>query len=534
MFEKFTKTISQVAGVVGGKEIFSEKGKEHLQALSEQIGAKIAALQASNEGEKASVVLPSSSSSSVVSAGISAQEQQEALNILLKVKALIDKLAALSSWDLMALGALEPVAINPEKPIADLTLEELVQDLLLNRDIYWDIKNKLLHHSLASLFDALAKLEDNDFSDAGMGILYTIGGVEKIHAVGIILSSLLPFYAMAQSYAGVSDCQYHPLVGQKIFPTFRNELYNLQDAFLANFRKAQTPQEQEQLLNQYKKDYQDRMMAFLDVVSQLPGEDIFLETRNTTFKQDSVMSFRPQGGILRGLLTTELSLNEELAARCPDLMKNTPPLMTVYNHIENGLEQDTVRARRRELFSMVEGALIKPFEDYIAKNKNAKGLAQEKANLLQRFLNEVIYNKSEFLINKDGNWRTVDNYTKGELYVCAEIATKLLVELIAALKAHDQICKAANRGVGRTGILLANAIAATAKYLEIPYDRCLDDAFVRDLSTYRQALSAKFCSFAAEPTTSFSSSSAATSEGKEKEAEDVMPEQGSESPSASF
>lgn len=62
MFERFTKSVSKVAAVVSGKEIFSEQGKEKLRELSQQIGQEIGALeqalalQVSNKGEALSSI----------------------------------------------------------------------------------------------------------------------------------------------------------------------------------------------------------------------------------------------------------------------------------------------------------------------------------------------------------------------------------------------------------------------------------------------------------------------------------------------
>lgn len=620
MFERFTKSVSKVAAVVSGKEIFSEQGKEKLRELSQQIGQEIGALeqalalQVSNKGEALSSISSSSDDDSkgkgkekesvAISADIVVAEaqkknaqillaqQREALQILQKVKALLDKLVGLNSWQLIALGSLEPAEIEPryqlvfregvvekvelgkiyinkiartfhlvgldgkpktgyfppelyldrssadrafysdvldftssqgytppEKAIADLTLEELVQDLLLNRDIYWDIKNKLLHQSLASLFKTLAKLENNDFSEAGEGVLVTIGGVEKIHAVGTILSSLLPFYAITKSEPGVSNEKYHPYVDRKLLDNFKGELIRLHDDFLAAYKAAQSLDEKRALLDNYKKDYQAKLIPFLGYVDTLPGEDIFLETNNTAFRPDSIMLFRPQGGVLRGLLDFERVLNLELRSHCSELEDKTLPLRAVYDRITTGLFQENIHKKREQLFfGVITPQVINAFQSYILENEHETGLTKQKVDLLQDFLNKVIANtQTEHFVNKDGNWRTADSYqNKGQLYTCMELATHLLVQLIDLLKRHDEKCKKANRGVGRTGLLLAEAIATTAEYLEIPYNRSLDDTFLGGLSTYKEALSVHF-NLTSELAASSSSSSASASTSTDPE-----------------
>lgn len=500
MFERFSKSVSKAAAVVSGKEILSEQGKAKLRSLSEQLQERIASLKDSD--------IESSISFSSKDKGKDPEmlvnpETKQALNILLKVKALLDKLVTLNSWQLMALGSLEPAQVDPAKAIDDLNLEELVQDLLLNRDIYWDIKNKLLHPSLLELTTTLKGLILTDFSDAGTAVLYTIGGVDKIHAVGIILSSLFPFYSITDSRAGISDSQYHPDVGAKLLPNFRQGLYSLQDAFLLELKNGRTSDEKIEILSRYKTQYHEKVRAFLAIVHELPGETIFLETRNTTFKQDSIISFRPQGGILRGLMQIEASLNAELAHECKGILTE-PLLTTVYDDVANGLEQEAIRQPREDLFAMVTTHIIKKFGDYIAENTQETGLTKAKADLLQRFLYEFIYgnppkdqplktsNGKEVFVNKDGQWRTADNFERGQFYTCAEVATKLLVELIAFLKEHDQMCRQANRGVGRTGLLLASAIQETTAYLTKPYDRQVDDVFLSALATYKEQMSKSF------------------------------------------
>lgn len=468
MFSNLKRIASTAAGVVTGKEIFSDAGKDKLRLVSEVIQGEITRLGLENS--------PSA-------------EITEALSILRKIKALTDKLVTLNTWQLIALGSLEPTVIDA-KPIENLSLEELVQDLLLNRDIYWDIKNKQLHTSLTGLFEALKDLKETDFSVAGEGVLYTIGGIAKIHAVGMILSSLLPFYQMARPLAKLSEYVYHPDVDPQFLSHFRGEIFTEQDGFLKQLENEQDPEEQRNLCRQYQLKYQSKVALFLEQVMQLPGEDVFLDTDNPTFKVVSVRSFNPQGGILRGLLQMESSLNRELQDKCQQLYpKNDTTFLldTAYRHLTRNLaSQGQLLARRQALFTMVEKDIIAPFSDYITKSQDSSGLAQEKSVLLKGILNCIYAPKEENFVNSDSSWRTAETAVKGQLYMCFELAQKLLAQLITVLKEHDALCKNAGKGVGRTGLLLAHAIAATAEQLAVKYDFRLDDNFLRSLSDYER------------------------------------------------
>lgn len=467
MFSSFKKAASMAVGVATGKEIFSDAGKTKLQQVSMTLQGEIARLELDN---------------------LASAEAVEALSILRKIKALTDKLATLNTWQLIALGSLESGVVDPNKPIEDLSLEELVQDLLLDRDIYWDIKNKQLHTSLTGLFDALKGLEDEDFGVAGTGVLYTIGGKEKIHAVGIILSSLLPFYQMATPLAGVSDFPYHPSVPGAVFGNVQYELSGLQNTFFETLKVTVDLDKQKELIEQYKKDYAEKVKPFLGVVKDLPGEDIFLETRNTTFNVASVMSFRPQGGILRGLLQLESSFNQNLQKECPHLLlDNSNPLNTTYAYLSSNLKKESILQRRADLFQMIQDTIITPFEQYIAENGNTTGLTLKKATLLQQFLANFIHAKND-LFFRDGTWRTADKYARGEFYTCFEVAQKLTTKLIEYLKTHDAMCKEEHKGVGRTGLLFADAINAAAKELAVPYDLHSDDNFLIAISDYEKAV----------------------------------------------
>ena len=487
---------------IGEMKVFSSGGQAKLSQLSKEIDVQIKILESSLPQLSSSA--SSSSSSFSFSFGASFDEigqKTEALLILRKIKALLDKLPNLDMKTLQELAEVSPDFVDSEKEIEDMTTRELVRDLLVNRDIYWDVKNKFLHTSLAGLFKVLKELGVSDFSFAAMTALQALGGVDKIHAVGIILSSLLPFYEITQSRAGVSNSQYHPDVDGRLWFEFREKLYPLHDGFLAKIKEVNADEEKWELLNQYKAQYNQQVRAFLQIVHTLPGETIFLEAHNRAFNPDSVVAFRPQGGILRGLLQVESSLNIDLAKQCPELLTE-PLLTTAYDDVASSLNPEAIYEPRKKLFAMVEAAIIQPFQSYIDANGGESGLTKAKADLLQYFLTDFIYGKAsiqgktakgtEVFMNKDGAWRTADNFARGQFYTCAEIATKLLAELIAILKQHDHLCKQANKGVGRTGLLLASAIEATAKYLRIPYDHRVDDVFLSTLASYKEQLSPSF------------------------------------------
>jgi len=499
MFSGFKKAANMAVGMATGKEIFSDAGKAKLQQVSMTLQGEIQRLGSEN---------PASA------------EIVEALSILRKIKALTDKLVTLNTWQLIALGSLESGVVDPKKPIETLSLEELVQDLLLDRDIYWDIKNKQLHTSLADLFATLKSLEETDFGAAGVDLLSLIGGIQKIHAVGIILSALLPFYQMATPLAGVSDYPYHPKVPGTLFGNLRNELGELQHTFFETLKATEDLDKQKELIEQYKKDYAEKVKPFLSVVKALPGEDIFLETKNTTFNAASVLSFRPQGGILRGLLQLESSFNTNLQKECPDLLQDNPnPLNTTYVYLNSELKRKSILQRRTELFQMIQNTIITPFEQYIIENGKTTGLPLKKATLLQQFLANFIHAKND-LFFRDGTWRTADKYERGEFYTCFEVAQKLITTLIEYLRAHDAMCKEHHKGVGRTGILFANAIAAAANELAVPYDVHSDDTCFIALSDYEKAVGLSPSQTSSSAASASSSSSGSNAAGKEEEKEE--------------
>lgn len=504
MFSSLKKAANMAVGMATGKEIFSEEGKVKLQQVSAMIQSEIERLGSENPA----------------SAEIAA-EMAEALNILRKIKALMDKLVTLNTWQLIALGSLETDKIDSNKPIEDLSLEELVRDLLLNRDIYWDIKNKHLHTSLAGLFAALKDLKDVDFGEAGVGVLYTIGGIEKIHAVGIILSALLPFYQQAIPFTGLSEHAYHPAVDTKRFPSFRQELFNEQDNFLKQLETEQNSETQRNLCEQYRVKYQSKVTEFLDWIMKLPGGDVFLDRDNRTFKEVSVRSFNPQAGIFRGLLQAESSLNKELQGKYPHLYlegDKTFLLDTTYQHlIKNLTSHDQLLARRQALFTMVENDIITPFRGYITENENSSGLAQEKATLLKQFLDFIYDANQETFFNSDKTWRTAETVVKSQLYMCFELAQKLLAQLITVLKIHDAMCKRAGKGVGRTGLLLAHAIEKTVEHLAVQYDFRLDDNFLRSVSDYEKDVGISQSQTSSGAVSASSSSSGSNAAGKEEE-----------------
>lgn len=507
MFLGFRAAVAGVvSNLVGQNLIFSPLGQEKLQGLSKSVKEEISKLQSLPVSIPIEEPLKAEQAEKLAEKLEEKQaEKEEAIKILQLLKAFLDRLQTVNVDELTKLTSAEEPASASESsaPAANDTpaemseLEKLVQDLILNRDIYWDVKNHLLHPSLQQVFNALRQLTSDDFSKTAMFPLSLMGGVEKIHIVGRILASLLPFYEMTKPLKNLNNHVYHPEVDPKILHTFREESFKLQDVFLGKIKDIENIEEKKKLLEEYKMEYAQRVNAFMEKILTLPGEDIFLDTDNKTFKQVSVKLFTFQGGVLRGLLQAEDSLNTDLKNRCGGLLEDTPPLTLVYDRVSAGLSPN-VCDRRLELRHLIEAVIIKPFEVYITENGNASGLTLYKAQLLNHFLQDFIYADAK---NSSGRglffnpsqpdserqWRTADNFSRGELFTCSELATKLLIRLIDTMRAHDAECLRVHGGVGRAGELLAAAIEATTAYLaKNPYDHSMDDAFIRPLLEYKE------------------------------------------------